>query len=172
MDLFEAIQSRRSIRNYQDKPVEDEKLQQILNAARLAPSARNRQEWQFVVIRDTERRKELSLAAKNQSFVAEAPVVIGCCGEGTDYVMTSGHPAYLIDLAIAIDHMTLAATALGLGTCWIGAFYQEQVKRILKIPESVAVVELMTLGYPKEIPPAKSRKSLSEIVRYETWKTI
>lgn len=169
MELFEVIRNRRSIREYQDKPIEDDKLEKILNAARLAPSARNRQEWCFVVVRDPEKRQRLSEAAKNQRFVAEAPISIACCGGGTDYKMTCGHPAFLLDLAIAIDHMALAATALGLGSCWVGAFYQDQVKKILGIPETISVVELLTLGYPDESPLPRSRKPLKEIIRYEKW---
>jgi nitroreductase len=169
MDVFEAIKTRRSIRNYQDRPVEKEKLAKVLEAARLAPSAKNRQEWKFIVIQNEETRYKLAVAAKYQMFIAEAPVVIAACALEFEYRLSCGHPGYAIDLSIAIDHMTLAAVELGLGTCWIGAFYQDQVKQILDVPSKATVVELLPLGYPKIQPPQKSRKSVDEIVRYEKW---
>jgi nitroreductase len=169
MNVFEAIRTRRSIRAYQDRPVEEEKLLQVLEAARLAPSSANRQEWRFVVVRDAQARMRLMSAAKNQPFVGQAPVVIACCAETDQHVMTCGQMCYSIDLAIAIDHMTLAAWELGLGTCWIGAFYADKVQEILGIPEEIPVVELLTLGYPDSIPQPTSRLSLDEIVKYERW---
>jgi nitroreductase len=169
MDVFEVIRSRRSIRSYLDRPVEEEKLIQVLDAGRLAPSANNRQEWRFVVVRDKETRQKLAEAACGQRFVAQAPVVIACCAAESDKIMTCGHPAYAIDVAIAIDHMTLAAAALGLGTCWIGAFHEDRVREILSIPDSVRVVELLPLGYPKIQPSSPSRKKLDEIVRWDRW---
>ncbi|MCJ7813132.1 nitroreductase family protein, partial [bacterium] len=117
-DVFKAIQARHSIRNYLDRPVEAEKLKQVLEAARLAPSAKNRQEWMFVVVQNEETRKRLSIAACEQHFVAEAPVVIAGCSLESEYVMPCGQFGYVIDLAIAMDHMTLMATSLDLGTCW------------------------------------------------------
>ena len=170
MDVFEAIRSRRSIRSYLDKPVEEEKLRQVLEAGRLAPSANNRQEWRFVVVREAITRQKLKEAACGQGFVGEAPVVIACCSVESKKIMTCGHSAYAIDVSIAIDHMTLAAAGLGLGTCWIGSFYEDQTRRILNIPDSVRIVELLTLGYPAEQPGARSRKKLDEIVFYEQWK--
>lgn len=169
MEVFEAIQTRRSIRHYLDRPVEEEKLRQILEAGRLAPSAKNRQEWMFVVVQDQDTRKALSIAACGQQFVAEAPVVIAACSLESDYVMTCGQPACAIDLAIAIDHMTLMAVSLGLGTCWIGAFYEDQVKEILHIPKKIRVVELLTLGYASHQPSPRPRKKLDDIIRYEKW---
>ena len=169
MNVLEAIQSRQSIRSYMDKSVEGEKLNQILEAARLAPSANNRQEWRFVVVQDQETRHLLSIAAEGQGFVAEAPVVIACCSVESEHIMRCGHPAYAIDVAIAIEHMALAAAAMGLGTCWIGAFSEDRVREILGIPKSVRVVELLALGYPKTIPNARSCKSLNEIVFHEKW---
>lgn len=169
MDVFEAIRTRCSIRSYLNKPVEEEKLNQVLEAGRLAPSANNRQEWRFVVVRDSETRQKLAEAACGQWFVAEAPVVIACCSVESEHIMRCGHPSYAIDVAIAIDHMTLAATALGLGTCWIGAFYEDQVRNILEIPKSIRVVELLPLGYPKTQPSSRGRKGLDEIVYWDKW---
>ncbi len=169
MDVFQAIQTRRSVRRYLDQPVEEEKLKQVLEAARLAPSAKNRQKWVFVVVQYKETRKKLSVAACDQSFIAEAPVVIVGCSLESDYVMPGGQHGYVVDLSIAIDHMTLMAVSLGLGTCWIGAFHEEQVKEILSIPKKIRVVELLTLGYPGHQPMPTHRKPLDDIIRYERW---
>ncbi len=169
MEIKEAIRSRRSIRNYQDRPIEQDKLDRVLEAGRLAPSARNLQEWKFVVVRDKEKRQRLSEAAMGQPYVASAPVVIAACAIQTENVMPCGQYCYPIDLAIAVDHMSLAAIAEGLGTCWIGAFYEDKVKDILGIPEKIRVVVIMILGYPAESPAARPRKKLEEIVAYDAW---
>jgi len=169
MDLAEAIKKRRSIRKYLTRKVENDKLDRVLEAGRLAPSAKNLQEWRFVVVRDEGRRKRLAEAAKGQTFVGEAPVVIAACATVTDYVMTCGQLTYPIDLAIALEHMVLTAAADGLGTCWIGAFYEEEVKKILNIPPEVRVVALLPLGYPDESPHPRPRKEIGEIVAFESW---
>ncbi len=169
MDVFECISRRRSVRSYQDRAVEEEKLDRVLEAARLAPSANNRQNWKFVVVKDAEKRARLAEAARGQKFVAEAPVVIAACATMTDHIMTCGHPSHLIDLAIAIDHMTLAARELGLGSCWIGAFHQDAVKEILDIPQQVEVIELLPLGYPTDWPSPTSRRDRDEIVSCDRW---
>lgn len=169
MKVFDAIKSRRSIRSFLDKPIEEEKLLRVLEAGRLAPSAKNLQEWKFVVVRDKELRKRVASAANNQHFLAEAPVIIIGCATVVDYIMTCGQYAYPIDLTIAMDHMTLQAVEEGLGTCWIGAFKENEVKKILEIPENVRIVQIFPLGYPKTIPPARNRKKLEEIVCYDEW---
>ncbi len=169
MDVFEAIKNRYSCRAYKSNLVPEEKLKKILEAARLAPSAHNEQEWKFIVVRDTERRKKLAEAAMGQDFVGEAPVVIVAVALESDKVMSSGVPNYAIDLAIAVDHMTLAAVEEGLGTCWIGAFSPEKVKKILEIPERYKVVVLLPLGFPADKPGPKSRKNLKEIVCDENY---
>jgi nitroreductase len=169
MDVFEAIRNRRSIRRYTGEPVEPGLLEKVLEAARLAPSANNRQEWRFVVVTDPLTRQKLSIAADGQAFVAEAPVVIVCCAVGAERVMRCGHPAYALDLGIAVEHMALAAAALGLGTCWIGAFDPGRVREMLGIPESVAVVEMLTLGAPAESPAARPRKPLDEVACRGKW---
>ncbi len=169
MTVHEAIQNRFSVRSYQDKPVEEEKLLRVLEAARLAPSAGNRQEWRFVVVRDAETRRALMDAANGQAFIAQAPVVIAACAQGERHVMTCGQLSYPIDVAIALEHIALAATEEGLGTCWVGAFKEDQVKRILGLPADVRVVELMPLGYPATSPGPKRRLALEEIVKWERW---
>jgi nitroreductase len=169
MDLFEAIEKRRSVRAWADREVEDEKLQQVLEAARLAPSARNMQEWKFVVVRDAGLREQIIEAANGQRFVGEAPVVIVACAAEHGHVMSCGHPSFLVDLSIALEHIALAARALGLGTCWIGAFNQDKVRRVLGIPDSVQIVELMPLGYPADWPAARGRKPMDEVVCHDRW---
>lgn len=171
MNVIDAIKTRKSVRAYLDQPIEDEKLNLVMEAARLAPSASNRQEWRFVLVRDAETRRQLAAAARNQDFVGQAPVLIVACAETDEHLMSCGQACYPIDVAIALDHITLAAVELGLGTCWIGAFDEMEVKKILGIPaQGVRVVELMPLGYPKD-PKAMSKKRFSSehIVRYDRW---
>ena len=171
MEIYEAIRARHSVRSYQDRSVEQEKLARVLEATRLAPSARNDQEWRFVVVTDRAKRNALATEASTQAFMAEAPVIIAACAQSDGRVMRCGQQAYPIDVAIAVDHLTLAAVAEGLGTCWIGSFDPAQVRRILGIPPEIQVVELLLLGYPSETgtPPKKNRLPLDSIVRYEAW---
>jgi nitroreductase len=169
MELWEAIRKRRSIRKYKEQPVEEEKLDRVLEAGRLAPSAGNRQEWKYIVVQDQATREELAEAANGQRFVAEAGVCIVCCGAEAEHVMSCGQASYPIDVAISVDHMTLAAVEEGLGTCWIGAFKESAVKELLGIPEDVRVVALLPLGYPDMEPKPRLRKPLSEIVCQERW---
>jgi len=167
--VLEAIKKRQSVRSYQDKEIPEDVLQQVLEAGRLAPSASNKQCWKFIVVKDEDLRKKMVPACKNQKFVGEAPVVIAGCATNPDYVMTCGEHSYSIDLAIVLDHMSLEAASLGLGTCWIGAFYQDQVKELLGVPENVRIVSLMPVGYPKELENKTGRKPLSEIICYNKY---
>jgi nitroreductase len=167
MDIYEAIRSRYSVRAYQKRPVEEDKLTRVLDAGRIAPSARNTQPWKFVVVRDESRRGALA-ELSGQPFLAEAPVVIAVVGTSPGRVMFCDVPADPVDCAIAIDHMTLAAVAEGLGTCWIGHFPQDQCREFLLVPATAKIVELLALGYPASKPPkTRSRKSLPEVVCYE-----
>ncbi|HUW71640.1 MAG TPA: nitroreductase family protein [Candidatus Humimicrobiaceae bacterium] len=166
MNVAEAIKNRYSCRSYKTEPVPEEKLKKILEAARLAPSAHNKQEWKFIVVRDVKKRAEVAEAV-GQSFIAEAPIIIVAVATAPERLMSSGNLAYAIDLAIAVEHIALQATEEGLGTCWIGAFSQEKVKKVLKIPEEYKVVVLMPLGYSAEKGKIKSRKSLEEIISYD-----
>ena len=170
MDVFKAIEKRRSIRKYKDKEVEEDKIFKILEAARQAPSASNCQEWRFVVVKDKVTRSKLCHAAKEQTFIAQAPVVIVCCAETDSHLMACGQACYPIDLAIAIDHMSLTAVELGLGSCWIGAFYEQEVKKILDIPKEIRVVEMLVLGYSSQYSfDPKVRLDLEEIAFFEKW---
>ncbi len=150
MDVFEAISKRKSVRAYADKDVEEEKLLKVLEAGRLAPSAKNRQEWRFIVVRDPETRRKLTKACYGQRFVEQAPVTLIACAMYADYIMPCGQPAYTVDVSIALSFMMLEATDLGLGTCWLGAFHEGEVKEILNIPDAMRVVAVMPLGYPSE----------------------
>jgi nitroreductase len=170
MDVFEAINKRRSVRTYLDKQIEEEKLNTVLEAGRLAPSASNRQEWRFVIVRDGEVRRKLGEAANEQSFVGTAPVVIAACAVTDEHVMSCGQLCYPIDVAIALDHISLTAVEQGLGTCWIGAFNEGKVKEILGIPEKVRVVELMPIGYPAiRTVKEKDRLPFNKIVKHDHW---
>ena len=170
MNVLDAIRTRKSARKYLNQTVEEDKLLAILEAGRLAPSASNRQEWRFIVVRDQEVKRKLAEAANSQSFVAEASVVIVACAETDEHVMRCGQMCYPIDVAIALDHMTLAAVELGLGTCWIGAFDENKVKQIMEIPAEIRVVALLPLGYPSDSSTAnKKRLALNQIVKYEHW---
>jgi nitroreductase len=170
MELMEAIARRESVRSYEDRPVPEGKLLKVLEAARLAPSASNRQRWKFIVVRDAERRRQLSRATGGQRHVSQAPVVIAAVSTMPEYVMRCEVPAYPVDLAIAVDHMTLAAVDEGLGTCWIGAFSQEEARTVLGVPDDCKIVTLLPLGFPRPSGRVKTRKPLAEIVCYETFK--
>lgn len=170
LELKEVIEQRKSIRSYEDKPVPDNKLLKVLEAARLAPSASNRQAWKFIVIKDAKTRQELGRAADGQVQVAGAPVIIAAVATNPESIMTCGVPTYAVDLAIAIDHMTLAAVDEGLGTCWIGRFSQEEARNILEVPDDCHIVTILPLGFPKEPGRQKVRKSIEEIVCYEKFK--
>ncbi|MFC1954289.1 nitroreductase family protein [Chloroflexota bacterium] len=169
MEVQEAIEKRKSIRSYKDEPIPENKLQKVLEAARLAPSGGNRQEWKFVVVRDEEKRKQLSKAANGQAHVAAAPVVIAGVATGAERNMMCEVPAYPVDLSVAIDHMTLAAVEEGLGSCWIGAFSQDEARRIIGVPDTHKIVSLLTLGLPADDGRPKTRKSIDEIICYDIY---
>lgn len=170
MDVFSAIQGRRSIRKYKSAAIEEEKLRKVLEAGRLSPSASNRQSWEFVVVKDPLTRRKLAEAAGNQTFVGQAPVIIVSCGTDPDGVMTCGQHRCSIDLSIATAYMILEAYEQGLGTCWLGHFDEAEVKRILAIPENVRVIAMTPLGYPDETPAARPRKEFDEVVCFDKYK--
>jgi len=167
MDVLTAISQRRSVRAYKAVEVEEEKLKKILEAARLSPSASNRQDWKFVVVKNKETKKKLAQAAFGQSFIGGAAVVIVACGTESKAVMACGQPTHTVDVSIACAFMTLQAYELGLGTCWIGSFEEDEAKKVLEIPKSVRVVAMIPLGYPDEDPSPRSRKGLDQIVCFE-----
>ncbi|MCE5327277.1 MAG: nitroreductase family protein [Planctomycetaceae bacterium] len=166
MEFYDVIQRRCSVRKFQPRPVEEDKLTRILNAGRIAPSGRNRQEWKFIVVRQEDTRAALA-AASEQPWLARAPVIVAVAGLNPDRVMSCEVPADPVDCAIAIDHMVLAATAEGLGACWVGHFSQESCCQILDVPSSAKIIEMMAMGYSDQAPAAKQRKGLDEVVAYE-----
>ncbi|OGO36877.1 MAG: hypothetical protein A2147_11580 [Chloroflexi bacterium RBG_16_57_8] len=170
MEVSEAIVKRVSMRDYQNVPVPEQKLNRVLEAARMAPTGGNRQEFKLVVVKDSETRRKLSEASGGQHHVGQAPVVIAAVAVAPERMMLCGVPAYAVDVAIVIDHMTLAATNEGLSTCWIGAFKQEMVRDILKIPQNHTVAALLTLGLAAGEGRPKTRKPIGDLVSYEAFK--
>lgn len=170
MDIYEIIALRKSVRAFTDDDIPEAVMTRVLEGARFAASASNRQEWRFVVVRQPETRGKIGEAAFGQNHVSQAPVVIACCAETDDHVMPCGQLSYPIDLGIAVTHITLCAAAEGLGTCWIGAFDEKHVKTILGIPPQVRVVALLPIGYPQDPGPVeKIRSPLDNTVKYERW---
>lgn len=166
MPLMETIRGRRSIRRYRPDPVPREKLDAILEAARLAPSWKNQQCWRFIVVTDEAKRRAIT----KRGWTAEAPVIIvGCAHPGLSGG-NAGQQYYMLDMGIAMEHMVLAAAEQGLGTCWIGGqFDEDTVKAELGVPDGVRVVALLPVGYPAENPGPKQRKPVEEIVSQEKW---
>ena len=152
MDVLEAITIRRSVRAYSSKAIPAETIAKMRRALRSAPSACNLQPWHFVFVAEPGLRRKLAQAANNQLWMADAPlIVVGCGFAGQAYKAMGGFGNSAdIDVAIALDHLTLAAVAEGLGTCWIGAFDHEKVRQLLEIPPEVNVVAMIPLGYPAE----------------------
>lgn len=165
MDFTTVLKTRRSVRSYKPDPIPEDVLSRVLGGARVAPSANNVQPWHFVVVKDEAKRRKL---AAGQSFVGEAPVVIVCCGKRyTDRYSWIRDNMYLVDCTIAIDHLTLAARNEGLGTCWIGAFDHEEVKRAVDVPDGYDVIMLIPVGYPASESAFRepgSRQALESIV--------
>jgi len=173
MEVFEAIKGRRSVRAYTDEEVPDEAIEKILDAARWAPSAGNLQSWEFVVVRDPEAKRRLAEAAWGQRFIARAPVVIVVCANQKRSARGYGERGaslYCIqDAAAATQNMLLAAYALGLGTCWVGAFDERRVAEVINAPSGVRPVAIIPVGRPAERPRPPSRLSLDKVVHYESF---
>ncbi len=169
MDFYEVIRKRLSVRAYRPDPVPEEILNRILDAGRLAPSAKNLQPWKFIIIRDEKIRQALVPACRNQQFIAQAPVIICACAllEQAWKGMGGYWSAAEIDVTIALEHIILAAANEGLGTCWIGAFIEDEVRKVLEIPAGVKPVALTPLGWPAQESRPRARKELKEIVCYE-----
>jgi nitroreductase len=173
MELFQTIRERRSIRKYQETPVEDEKLRQILDAARLAPSWKNMQCWRFLVISEGAKKARLAAAfpEDNPGYKAllQAPLIIVVCADPAESGVENGIDYFVADAAIAFTHLCLAAQALGLGTCWMGWYDEARLKVAAGVPENVRVVGVTPLGYPDQEPKARPRKELHEIAYLEEW---
>ncbi len=168
MSVLEVIRKRYSCRAYQQRSIEPEKLQTILEAARLAPSARNFQDWRFVVVTESEAKRRVAETTNRPDLFEKAGAIIIACSNN-DYVMRCGQAIGPIDVSIALEHICLQATELGLGTCWIGSFDPDEVRQILAIPDDIAVIELMTVGYPADSKPKPKREPMEKIVSFEKW---
>ncbi|MFW5986574.1 MAG: nitroreductase family protein, partial [Halanaerobiales bacterium] len=157
--------------SFQDREVEEDKLERVLNAGRLAPSGKNVQGWKFIVTRDEELKQKLVKACSNQKFVGEADCVITVCVDETKVYQYHGDymTSFAVDGAIAMDHMMLAAAAEGLGTCWIGAYIEDEVREVLNVPQPYRIIGLTPLGYPNGSGKDRGRKPLEDIVFWETW---
>jgi len=167
VELMEAIQQRRSIRQYRPDPVPSEKIDYVLEAARLAPSWANGQCCSFLVVSDPKVKHELAQAGNE--WMEHAPVIIVACADPKLSGMKTDQPYYLLDVGIAMEHVVLAAVEQGLGTCWIGWFDEEKARAALGVPATVRVVASTPLGFPSEEPAARPRKSLAELVRTNRW---
>jgi nitroreductase len=175
---MDIIKTRKSIRSYKEKEVEDEKIKQILEAARLAPSWANKQCWKYIIVNKKEKIQKLSAGIIN-SWMKNAKCIVVACADPKQSGSRNGMDYYLVDLAISMEHLVLAATNLGLGTCWIGGFNEAKVKKVLDIPEKIKVVAMTPVGYPSEpgirnkisrkIIRADTRKSLQDMVHYNCW---
>jgi nitroreductase len=173
MDIFQVFRDRRSIRKYKDTPVEREKIEQVLEAARLAPSWKNMQCWRFLVLTKPE-LKEAVLSAfpddnPGKKAIAMAPAVIVACGNPAESDVENGIDYFAVDVAIAFEHLCLAAHALGLGTCWMGWYDEALMRSKLNVPDGLKIVGITPLGYPDQEPKARPRKELGEIAFFDQW---
>jgi nitroreductase len=169
MQLIELINKRYSVRSYKPDSVENDKLQMVLEAARLAPTAANRQPFRIIVTPTRDKQSEL-LRIYNRSWFVQAPLVICICGIAADaWVRRDGKNYTDVDSAIAMDHLVLEATDLGLGTCWIAAFDPIAARQVLGIPEDAEPIAFTPLGYPADQPPAKKRKNLDDLIKHNHW---
>jgi len=173
LNVFEAIKTRRSIRAFTREEISDETVEKILDAARWAPSAGNIQPWIFVIVKNPKTKRRLSEAALNQFFIEEAPVVIVVCADQErsrrGYGSRGANLYCIQDTAAATQNLLLAAHALGLGACWVGAFDEEEVKLILKMPRGVRPVAIVPIGRPAEKPRGIFKRPLSDVVRRESF---
>jgi nitroreductase len=172
MSVLDTIRERRSVRRYKPDSIPQEVLFRVLEAVRYSPSGKNLQPWKFILVRDDQIKKRLAEASAGQSFIAGAPVVVVACGFPDECYSRMGNymKSWPVDVAIAVEHLILQAREEGLGTCWIGAFEEKEVKKILHVPDSARVLALTPLGYPAEDPRSRGRKNLEEIIAYDSFK--
>ena len=169
MDFYQGMKTRRSVRKYKSTPIEPAALDRILEAARTAPSAANRQPWQFIVVFDEGVRQGLAKSYPRDWF-GSAPIIIVICAEpAAAWVRRDGKSYADVDIAIAFEHLVLAAAAEGLGTCWIGAFDPAGVRKVLGLPDGIEPIAMTPLGVPDEAPRPTSRKPMAEVVRRDRW---
>ena len=168
MDFYDVLKTRRSIRSYEPDPIPEVVVDRILEAVRIAPSGSNRQPWKFIMVDDKELRDRLASQCGKQAFIAEAPTIVVACGYDIKYNRGGymGEMSMIMDVTIAFTHLILAARAEGLGTCWIGSFNNDELKKMLGVPEKFNVVAVTPLGYPEheKFSPPGPRKPLKEIM--------
>jgi nitroreductase len=169
MDILPEILARRTIRAYSSTPVDKAALDRVLEAARLAPSAKNRQEWRFIVVQKKELRQLLQQAAFGQEYVGQAPVIVAACTTNIDYRMPNGQLSYPIDISFAVSHLVLQCVREGLGTSILTTFAEPEVQEMLTVPYSMRVVMLVLIGHPAEMPEPSQRKPLKRVVSYNHW---
>ncbi|WP_238886879.1 nitroreductase family protein [Clostridium sp. YIM B02551] len=177
--MIKEIEARRSIRKYIDKQVEDEKINEILESGRLAPSGNNTQPWHYIVVKSDEMRQRIMEASHNQKWMMTAPVFIVSvadirCRIKEDITIDDDSPQdevkrIIRDTAISTGYMLLQANNLGLGVCWVAEFTQEEIRPVLNIPSDKYVIGVITVGYPDETPKPRPRKNIEDIVHYESW---
>ncbi len=171
MDFENLIQNRYSCRFYSPDPLEDEKLIKVLEAARLAPTADNRQPFQIIIIK-TKNNGEKLMEIYHRDWFIQPPVVLCVCSQPTDGWTRKKYDnqSYAaVDAAIVVDHITLQAADLGLGTCWVGDFNPEAARDFLNLPSDVEPIAFIPLGYPLDKPKPKIRKALEDLIRHDTW---
>jgi nitroreductase len=180
MEFSEVIKKRKSTRSFLPKKVEEEKITFLLECARRAPSWANKQCWRFIVVTDQHTIHALARTSIINRWLKQAPCIIVACGDPTSSGINENISYFIVDVSIAFEHLVLAATDVGLGSCWIGRFNEKQVKEILLIPPRIRVVGMTPIGYPleqetlrdktvKKVIRSTSRKQLREIVHYEKW---
>jgi nitroreductase len=169
MEVLPEILQRRSVKSFTSKALERDQVERILEAGRLAPSAKNRQEWRFVVVQKKETRQRIMEASFNQEAVGQAPAIIAVCTTNIDYRMPNGQLSYPIDLAFAASFMVLQAVHEGLATCCMTTFDEQELRDILTIPFSMRVVLLLLVGHSDETPEPTPRKSLRQVSGRDHW---
>lgn len=178
--MIKAIETRRSIRKYKNKPVEEEKIKELIESARLAPSGDNSQPWNFIIVKSQEMREKLAAVSHNQKWMAQAPLFIVCVADirsrikdGELFIDESSDipevKQMIRDTAIAAEHIVLQAEDMGLGTCWIAWFKQKEIKEVLGVPDDKYVLSIIIVGYADEEPNMRPRKNAEDIVRHEKW---
>ena len=169
MALLPEIDTRASVRSFTEEAVSEEQLTSILEAGRIAPSAKNRQAWRFVVIQKPDMRLQMQEAAFGQEYVGQAPVIIALCTTNVEYKMPNGQLSYPVDLGIACSFMMLQAVHENLGTCVVTTFEEQDVRALLTVPYQMRVVMLLAVGHPAEPAARADRLPLSRVVSYDHW---
>jgi len=169
MNILREILERHSVRNFKPVAIENDKLKRILEAGRLAPSAKNRQPWRFIVVKDKELKEKIKKAAFGQEYIVQAPVIVAACSTNIEYKMPNGQLSYPIDITFAASFMMLQAVHEGLGTCLITTFNEQLAKEILTVPHLMRVVMILAIGYAGEDMEPVTRKPIQKIISYNHW---